>query len=78
MNLVIRFLRTSILLGGKYLARNTLLRSSQVVIKLGGIESNQSRALSLREKGNNLSHIASSEAPLHFKVSANYIKVFKC
>ena len=78
LNLEIWFLRTAVLLGGKYLARNTLLRSSQVVIELGGRESNQSRALSLREKGNDLSRIASGEAPLHFKVSANCIQVFKC
>jgi hypothetical protein len=40
-------------------------------MELGGRESNHDRALSLREKGNNLKRIASGEAPLVLKVSAN-------
>jgi hypothetical protein len=68
----------AVLLGGKYLARNTLQRSSQVVIELSGREFNQDRALSLREKGNSLRQIASGEAPLVLNVSANWINTFKC
>lgn len=64
MNLVIWFRRTAILLGAKYLARNTLFKSFQVVIEFSGRESNHDRALSLREKGNSLRRIASGEAPL--------------
>ena len=40
-------------------------------MELGGRESNHDRALSLREKGNNLKRIASGEALLVLKVSAN-------
>ena len=47
-------------------------------MELGGRESNHDRALSLREKGNNLKRIASGEAPLVLKVSANWRNIFKC
>ena len=46
-------------------------------MELGGRESNHDRALSLREKGNNIKSIASGEAPLVLKVSANWRKIFK-
>ena len=47
-------------------------------MELAGRESNQKRALSLREKGNSLKRIASGVAPLVLKVSANWINTFKC
>lgn len=78
MNLVIWFIRTIVLLNGKYLARNAFLKSFQMVIELAGRESNHNLALSMSEKGNKHNHIASGATPLDFNVSASWINTFKC
>ena len=51
------------------MVKNALERKSHEVIELGAKELSYSFALSLREKGNNLSLIASVETPFILKVS---------
>jgi len=68
MKLVIQFLKLTVLLGGKNLARIVLANSSQVVMHPDGKECNHALALSLKEKGNRHRRIASVETPLSFNV----------
>jgi len=75
---VIWFLTLAILLGGKNLARKTLVSSSHVVIHPDGKECSQALALSLSEKGNNHTRIASMETPLSFNMSHTSKKTERC
>ena len=63
------FLNLTILVGGKYLDKKICAKSFYVVIKPAGRELSHSFALSFKEKGNNLSRIASLLTPLCLKVS---------
>ena len=75
---MISFLSLAVFEGGKYLARNFWANSFQVLIDPVGREFNQSLALSLKEKGNNLNLIASSDTPLYLKVAQISKKLVMC
>ena len=67
-----------VLEGGKYLFKNISVKSSHVVIEFGGNELSQLFALSLKENGNNLNLMASSEIPLCLNVSQSSRNCTKC
>jgi hypothetical protein len=66
---MIWLLISEVFIEGKYFARKVWYNSGQLVIDLDDKEYNQTRALSLRGNGKNLSLIASGDAPLIFMVS---------
>lgn len=76
--LVIWFLSWTVLLWGNYFDKNACDNCSHVVIESGGSEWSHARALSLIEKGNNLSLKASLETPFIFIVSQYSNKIIKC
>ena len=69
IKLVILLCSLIVLVGGKYLARNFCVKVAQLVIDPTVKEFNHSLALSFREKGNNLSLMASSGTSLTLNVS---------
>jgi len=66
---VMSVLSLAVLPGRKYLLRNALDRTSQVVNELGSPFYSQSLALSFREKGKSCRQIASVDTPLSLMVS---------
>jgi len=62
-------LSLAVLPGGKYLLRNALESTSQVVNKLGSSFCSQSLALSRSEKGKSRRRIASVDTPFSLMVS---------
>jgi len=75
---VIWFLKLVILLDGKNLARKALVSSSHVLINPEGKECSHAHALSLSEKGNNHSQMASVETLLCFNVPHTSKKTERC
>lgn len=69
LNVVIWFLNTVVLLGGKYLAKNAFLSSFQVLMEFAGRDCSRALALSLREKGKRHKQMASGSTSLLFNMS---------
>lgn len=61
-----------------YFVKNLLVSSSQVLIEFVNNESNRIKVSSVREKGNKWRWMASSDTPLHLKVSQMVRNILRC